>query len=56
MAEDAQTKEERRCGHCGGVIVCCEFCDGEECPKGVCYGCVIVALGEAVPQPHTHGG
>ena len=58
MPDDVKEKDKRelRCHDCGGVLACCEFCDSEECQKPICYGCVIVALGESVPQPHSHGG
>lgn len=55
MADEDRT-QELRCQICGAAIECCEFCDEEDCAKAVCYACVIVVLGEALPQPHVHGG
>jgi hypothetical protein len=46
-------ERELRCVECRDAIVCCEFCDGEDCPKAICYGCLIVALGEHVPYPRA---
>jgi hypothetical protein len=45
-----------RCSRCDRPIDRCEFCDASDCRTPICYGCVRVALGETVPQPHTHGG
>ena len=45
-----------RCSNCGDEIHWCEFCDDPDCPIALCYGCVHLALGEMVPQPHVHGG
>lgn len=47
-----ETTSERLnvCFACGDEIERCEFCDGEECPKAMCYGCVIVAIGQEIPQ------
>jgi hypothetical protein len=52
----SEVARELRCGTCDCVIECCAFCDDEHCPKAVCYSCLIVAIGEAIPEPHTHGG
>jgi hypothetical protein len=46
----------RPCSRCGKPIDCCEFCDGTDCRTPICHGCVQVALGQALPQPHPHGG
>lgn len=53
---ETEAKQQLRCGECGCVIGCCEFCDDEECPKAICYGCLIVAIGQEIPELHTHGG
>jgi hypothetical protein len=44
------------CSECHCSIDCCAFCDEAGCTVAVCYGCMIVALGETAPQPHSHGG
>jgi hypothetical protein len=44
------------CSGCGRPIDCCEFCDAADCGTPICHGCVRVVLGQAVPQPHPHGG
>ncbi len=45
-----------RCCECDEHIECCVFCEEEGCSLLVCYTCLIVAMGESVPQPHEHGG
>ena len=45
-----------KCAHCGTSIEWCEFCDESACQAAACFECVNEALGQAVPQPHTHGG
>ena len=44
------------CSTCGEEIDCCAFCDETGCGQAVCYGCLNVALGQAIAQPHQHGG
>ena len=44
------------CSDCGSAIECCQFCDDEDCSKALCFTCVIVATGQEMKQPHTHGG
>ncbi len=44
------------CSVCSAAIEACSFCDEPDCPRGLCYECVSVALGQLVPQPHGHGG
>jgi hypothetical protein len=44
------------CSRCNRPIDCCEFCDATKCRAPICYGCLRVAVGQAVPQPHAHGG
>ena len=44
------------CCECGTETECCAFCDETECASAICYGCLAVALGQATPQPHFHGG
>ncbi len=54
MTDTAQAVQ--RCSQCDRRIDCCEFCQATSCRSPICYGCVQVALGQAVPQPHAHGG
>lgn len=44
------------CTTCDDPVECCAFCDEEECDRPICYGCLNEALGQAVAQPHGHGG
>jgi hypothetical protein len=44
------------CTHCGREIEFCSFCDSTECAAASCYGCLVIALGEAKPSIHAHGG
>ena len=48
--------EALACLTCEREVEVCFFCEREECPNVLCYRCVVVALGEFVPQPHPHGG
>jgi hypothetical protein len=48
--------EATQCSTCDDRIERCEVCERAECSTAVCYGCLIVALGQSVPQPHVHGG
>ena len=44
------------CCGCGTVIEYCEVCGDEPCPQAVCLRCLSLAVGQSVPEPHTHGG
>jgi hypothetical protein len=44
------------CSHCGCSIDCCAFCDETGCAVAICYGCMIVEVGQTAAQPHDHGG
>jgi len=54
--DERPTRKRLVCYECGDEVDCCEFCDGEMCPKAICRGCVIVAIGQEIPQVHPHGG
>lgn len=54
MSEAAVPKE--KCTSCGRAIELCAYCDDPGCPEAICYGCLSVALGQRMPQPHAHGG
>lgn len=53
---EADPTTELACSECHSSIDFCAFCDETGCGVAVCYGCMIVALGETLPQPHGHGG
>jgi len=54
MTEEALAA--RPCSRCDRPIDGCELCEDPGCRVPICYRCLQVALGQAVPQPHTHGG
>ena len=45
-----------RCSECDERIAECELCDEPDCRRAICYGCITLALGETMVQPHLHGG
>jgi len=54
MSEPAGTME--KCSRCGRSIELCACCDELDCGAPICYACLNAALGQAMPQPHAHGG
>lgn len=59
MTEETLTEETltvQACSTCGEPIDCCELCEAADCRTPICHGCLQVALGQAIPQPHAHGG
>lgn len=44
------------CSQCNEPVAECELCDERECRQAICYGCITLALGETMAQPHAHGG
>ena len=54
MSQPAATR--LRCSQCGAELEECAFCDGPDCPAAICFGCLNVALGQELQQPHVHGG
>ena len=54
MSQDASVM--LRCSRCGAYIAECAFCDEPDCRTAICYGCLNVALGQEMQQPHAHGG
>jgi hypothetical protein len=52
----AEAAAEVGCSDCECAIERCAFCDEADCKASVCYGCMIVALGQTASQPHKHGG
>jgi hypothetical protein len=53
---EPEVSTELTCSQCTCGIDCCAFCDESGCAVAICYGCLIVELGETVAQPHEHGG
>jgi hypothetical protein len=56
MVRSTTMAEDQACGSCGRDVEVCFFCERQDCDDAQCYRCVVVALGEFVPQPHDHGG
>jgi hypothetical protein len=44
------------CSDCEKEMETCAACDDDDCPAGVCYGCMVVELDVSHPHPHEHGG
>ncbi len=44
------------CSRCGTRIEECACCDEPDCGPAICHGCLNVAVGQEMPQPHAHGG
>ena len=53
---DPRPTKVQVCSHCGREIEFCSFCDRTECGVASCYGCLVIALDEAKPALHVHGG
>ena len=51
-----ETPATGQCSTCDDRIQWCEACERADCATPVCYGCLIVELGQSVAQPHVHGG
>lgn len=52
-----QGPRETRCSRCRRTIDQCACCDDPECnAKAICNECLRLALGQAMPHPHAHGG
>ena len=51
------TPRETKCTKCRRTIDHCACCDDPECDaKAICHECLRLALGQALAQPHAHGG
>jgi len=50
------TPSQLKCTECGKSIEVCACCDDPDCEPAICYACLRVAVGQAIPQPHAHGG
>jgi hypothetical protein len=44
------------CLECRAEVECCAFCERDDCSETICYKCLRIALGQALAQPHVHGG
>jgi len=48
---------EKKCSRCARTIEQCACCDDPECAgAAICNECLRLAVGQALAQPHTHGG
>ncbi len=56
MSTTERQDAETRCTNCGDAIEVCDGCDEPQCGAPICYDCLHVALGQVMPQPHSHGG
>jgi hypothetical protein len=54
--KEAEDNSDLACSECRCGIDWCAFCEETGCAVAICYGCMIVALGQTAAQPHTHGG
>ncbi|MGH2725798.1 MAG: hypothetical protein ACRDKS_02360 [Actinomycetota bacterium] len=45
-----------RCTECGHETDGCSFCQEPTCGQPICFECLREAVGQAMPQPHAHGG
>ncbi|TMK85228.1 MAG: hypothetical protein E6G44_07740 [Actinobacteria bacterium] len=54
--ESKQPTAELTCTHCGCDMDYCSFCDESGCGVAICYGCMVVAIGQTTEALHTHGG
>jgi hypothetical protein len=50
------TPAQLKCSKCGKPIEVCACCEKPDCEPAICYACLRVAVGQALPQPHAHGG
>jgi hypothetical protein len=53
---DVEAPSRIVCSHCASSIDWCAFCDETGCAVAICYGCMIVEVGQTAAQPHDHGG
>ena len=45
-----------KCSKCGKHIDQCSCCEAPDCRAAICFGCLNVAAGQQMRQPHAHGG
>jgi len=48
--KEAEPASELTCSECHCSLDWCAFCDESGCAVAICYGCMIVALGQTAPQ------
>jgi hypothetical protein len=53
--KEAEPASELRCSQCECGLDWCAFCDESGCAVAICYGCMIVALGQTAPQARHRG-
>ncbi|HEX2025973.1 MAG TPA: hypothetical protein VHH92_06225 [Actinomycetota bacterium] len=44
------------CTDCDREVEGCSLCEREACDRALCYRCMVLTIGQAVPEPHGHGG
>ena len=44
------------CVTCGHEVEECAACQEAGCGAGICFTCLLLKVGQAIPQPHRHGG
>lgn len=54
--KEAEPPSALRCSECQSSLDWCAFCDETGCAVAICYGCLVVALGQTAPQPRPHRG
>ena len=52
----SQTAAVVDCSACHKAIDGCELCERPDCPTAICYRCLSVAVRQASPDLHDHGG
>ena len=53
---NADTDGSTRCSGCDKAIDLCACCEDETCESPICRDCLSIAVGQSMPQPHSHGG
>ena len=48
--------EQTTCSGCGKEVEECACCDEPDCGAAICFGCLNLAVGQEMSQPHAHGG
>jgi hypothetical protein len=56
MTTTVRSEARGICVSCGDPVEICEACEREDCEATTCLECLRVEVGQALPQPHTHGG
>lgn len=53
--KEPEPGSELTCSDCHVSLDWCAFCDEAGCAVAICYGCMVVALGQTAPEARTHG-